>query len=72
MSSRQTPDSFDFSKVQTAAQDDGQADSIWLDLGYPTGEDAAVLAGDAGNSAADAPDPLPVLMVIADQQDFYN
>lgn len=71
MSIRQTPDSFDFSKLQTSAQDDGQADAIWLDLGHPTGEAEAFLAGDTGSGAADAADPLPVLMVIADQQDFY-
>ncbi len=67
-------DAFDFTGVAAEADvADGVSDGIWIDLGYPTTDaetDQRLATDDGGGATADA-DPLPVLMVIADQQDFY-
>lgn len=83
---RDHDDSFDFSNLDNGASDsdDGTSESIWLDLGYPVDTDVQganstdwdFLAERAEGTTADDGDGdnsvLPVLMVIADQQDFYH
>ena len=57
-------DTFHFQQLEGTEADDGLRDSLWIDLDQPV----EPLADDGPTCD---PSANPVLMVLADQQDFY-
>lgn len=68
-------DVFVFKAAPGAESGGGLEEMIWIDLDPPVSiaesHRGTVLTAGNASSAADEPDPQPVLMVVADQQDFW-
>ncbi|QFT92179.1 hypothetical protein FIU86_04955 [Roseovarius sp. THAF9] len=70
----QSADAFIFVAVSGAESGDGMEEMIWIDLNppvsNPVGHRGTILTAEEVEPLAEEVDPQPLLMVVADQQDF--
>ncbi|WP_428511928.1 hypothetical protein [Roseovarius sp.] len=71
----ESADTFTLVAVSGAESGDGMEDMIWIDLDPPVsnsvGHRGSILTAEEVEPLADEVDPQPLLMIVADQQDFW-